>query len=498
MVSGWVIGFVAFMLLLASIAGAGQAMNQAANPQYLMFQLFTAGPGFTSEPGTHVLSQLPDPGFLDFESKQILDRVGERGDALHHLGIMVGPLALDYTDDQLRTLIERTFAVATKYKIAVGLHVDDSKFWLSRRDLWSNPSNVEWLDWSGAPNTGLYLNWGGGPWRLAPQACFNSAAMLSEARRIAGKVIGPAIAQQLAQLDQAGQSALFAGVIVGWETAIEHDFETRRDLGYCALTNLGFNAKTPPTDPDRELASVVQNWIGTWSRSLAAAGVPSDRIYCHIVFTSRREFEQAHGGDNVSYARSVMYTPPAVAFNPAYRPGFTTYPSADVFREIYAALNSHEDPPWASAEGTNVDLNSGPPAIPAQGMEDYLARMFNHGASITNVFGWDIGDADNVFRRATEGDQALAAYRKFLSGGRLNETPLAQSYRSGLSDLQNRIRALPGRIDGYQHAGGDLRLIHPGVERLMQDMKDGRYDAMKQELDRVETTIDSKLGSNRP
>ena len=43
---------------------------------------------------------------------------------------MVGPLALDYTDDQLRALIEQTFAIAEKYKIAVGLHIDDLKFWM--------------------------------------------------------------------------------------------------------------------------------------------------------------------------------------------------------------------------------------------------------------------------------------------------------------------------------------------------------------------------------
>src|SRR5581483_5783156 len=132
-------------------------------------------------------------------SKKIIDAIGERGDAAHRLGITVGPLALDYTDTQLRTLIERTFAIAAKYKIAVGLHIDDSKFWMNRRDLWSNPANVEWLDWRGTPNTGQYLNWGE-PWSIAPQACFNSPEMLNEARRLAGKVIGPAIAEQIRKL----------------------------------------------------------------------------------------------------------------------------------------------------------------------------------------------------------------------------------------------------------------------------------------------------------
>ncbi len=221
-----IIGFPAAVLLAMSIThdGHSQGVNTAAEPQYLMFQIFTAGPGFTTEAGKHEISRLPDPTFLDDETTKILALVGERGDDLHRLGIVVGPLALDHTDAQLRTLIERTFAIASKYKIAVGFHIDNSKFWVNRRDLWSNPANVEWLDWRGTPNTGLYLNWGQ-TWRLAPQACLNSPAMLNEARRLSGEVIGPAIAEQVAKLRKTGNEALFAGVIVGWETSIGRDFK---------------------------------------------------------------------------------------------------------------------------------------------------------------------------------------------------------------------------------------------------------------------------------
>jgi hypothetical protein len=35
-------------------------------------------------------------------------------------------------------------------------------------------------------------------------------------------------------------------------------------------------------------------------------------------------------------------------------------------------------------------------------METYLARQFNHGAVLVNVFGWGIGEADNPFRIAAE------------------------------------------------------------------------------------------------
>ena len=113
---------------------------------------------------------------------------------------------------------------------------------------------------------------------------------------------------------------------------------------------------------------------------------------------------------------------------------------------------------------------------------------------MTNVFGWGIGNKENLFRRATESDEAAAAYRKFLRGARLDEVPLAQSYRGRNSVLQGLMRALPGRIESYRRAGGDLRLIQPQIKRLEENMKDGRLDAMKQELDLIEATIDSKVG----
>ena len=47
----------------------------------------------------------------------------------------------------------------------------------------------------------------------------------------------------------------------------------------------------------------------------------------------------------------------------------------------------------------------GRPGIPDEGMRDYLGCMFNHGAAMTNVFGWDIGEKERLFRRATGGDE---------------------------------------------------------------------------------------------
>jgi hypothetical protein len=51
-------------------------------------------------------------------------------------------------------------------------------------------------------------------------------------------------------------------------------------------------------------------------------------------------------------------------------------------------------------------------------METYLARSFNHGATLVTLFSWGIGGPSmkntNPFRIVTEGPDALSAYRKFL------------------------------------------------------------------------------------
>ena len=485
-------------LALLAMAGAPAARAQDETPvvesQYLTFQIFTAGPGMTTEEGTHVFTRLPDPTFLDDEARSILDAVGARGDARRRLGMIVGPLTLDYSDAQLRTLIERTFQVASRHKIAVGFHIDDSKFWMSRHDLWRDPSNVEWLDWRGTPNTGRYLNWGQ-EWKLAPQACFNSPALVQEANRITRKVIGPAIAAGIANLRLSGDEGLFAGVIVGWETAIGRDFDTGRKLGYCALTNLGYSASSPPPDFDRALASVVQDWIATWSRGLAEAGLSADKIYSHIVFDPQKQSDARRQADGDSSSTIGLDTPASLAFGEAHRPGFSAYPNADTFAEIYATLKAHGSPNWASAEGANVDIQAAPPRIPDETMENYLARMFNHGATLTNVFGWDVGDSRNVFRRAAEGPESLEAYRKFLRGAPLEEKTLAAFAAADASILQRLMQALPDRVQSFLRAGGSETVIRPKVAELQENMNEGRLDELKRNLDEIEAAVDAQIAS---
>ena len=112
-----------------------------------------------------------------------------------------------------------------------------------------------------------------------------------------------------------------------------------------------------------------------------------------------------------------------MAFGKHHRPGYSTYPQPGLFDDIYEQLARHHQVGWSSSEGTNLQLGSGP-GQSGMTMETYLAKMFNHGATLVNIYSWGIGgEAMKTmdFRVVTEGEDALRAYRKFLKGEPLME-----------------------------------------------------------------------------
>jgi uncharacterized protein involved in exopolysaccharide biosynthesis len=126
-------------------------------------------------------------------------------------------------------------------------------------------------------------------------------------------------------------------------------------------------------------------------------------------------------------------------------------------------------------------------------MENYLARMFNHGATLTNVFGWDIGDSAFVFRRAAENPAAIEAYRKFLRGESLDESPLDRSTSREVSRLRSFVNTLPDRIQSYIRAGGEMVAIQPKLNEFDRDVKAGHFDATKRDIDQIEATIEAQV-----
>ena len=351
-------------------------------------------------------------------SSEVAKAIGTTGDARHKLGFAVGPLCFDMSDEETRQFIRDAFAVARENDVAVAFHIDDSMSWGQRKDLLSNPDNIETADWKQVPSTGRRVDWGRTPTRFPPQMCFNSPAIVAAVKDRAG-LIGAEVKLELAVLKSQGKEHLFAGVIAGWETYIGRDFETDRPLGYRALGHRGFSESHPPKDPDLERVHVVKEFMELWADALHAGGTPREKIFCHIAFTSQG-LRKADAKE--SYMNRVHFAPPEVAFSSAYRPGFSTYPEGGTFKEIHAALAEHGSPGWISAEGTNVS----PTSMPGEStMETYLGRMFNHGGVLVNVFSWGIGGEamrNNFFRRATENPEALGAYAKFLRGETLVES----------------------------------------------------------------------------
>lgn len=426
------------------IATAAEAQaTQVAETKYLVFQVWPALPGYPglpTEPGRFSLTKSQMASFV----QSVVKAIGATGDARHKLGFAVGPFSFDVSDDDTRQWIRDAFVVARENDVALAIHLDDSMGWGHRQDLLSNPDNIEAADWQLLPSRGRRLDWGPKPTKFPPQMCYNAPAIVAAAKARA-ELIGAEIKRELTVLQAERKEYLFAGLIAGSETQLGRDYETNRTLGYRALAHRGFSATNPPKDLDAERTSVVKEWMELWADSLHAGGVPREKLFCHIAFTDQG-LRQADGKE--SYAEKVAFAVPEVAFSSAYRPGFSTYPEGATFKEVYAVLARHGSPGWISAEGTNVS----PTSMPGEPtMETYLARVFNHGAVLVNLFSWGIGGEamrDNFFRRATENPEALAAYAKFLRGETLVETVATGFSSEAFQTKMRRIQAeLPAWLE---------------------------------------------------
>jgi hypothetical protein len=474
------IGFLSLIFL--NPANAQTQLPSASETQYLSFQVQTGLPGYASqfhpEPGHFLLTKAQMQEFV----QSLIKAIGATGDSRHKLTFAIGPLCFDMPDDETRQFIRAAFAVALENDVAVALHLDDSMGWGERKDLISNPDNIETADWQQIPNTGRRMDWGRTPTKFAPQMCFNSPAIKAAVKERAA-LIGAVVKEQTDALKAAGKAYLFAGLIAGWETMIGRDFDTDRPLGYRALSHLGFSESNPPKDPDLERVKVVQEFIELWATSLYAGGIDHEKIFCHIAFTPQ-------GLDHKEKAHTTShFSPPEVAFSSSYRPGFSTYPEGSTFNEIKTALAAHDSPGWISAEGTNISPTGMPSGLT---METYLGRMFNHGAVMVNVFAWGIGGEamrSHFFRRAAEDPEPLAAYGKFLRG-----EPLVETAPTGFSPevLQAKMQRIQKELPAWIQSSGQQALVKPRMEKLKAMVKDKQWQEVDKAADEILILITSK------
>jgi hypothetical protein len=177
-------------------------------------------------------------------------------------------------------------------------------------------------------------------------------------------------------------------------------------MGYNALTNAGYSKTNPPADVDAALAAINQQVIEFWDKQFVDAGIPRSRLYTHVAFT---------GGHSTN-------APNGIVFNSYARPGWTTYPAGPLknsFQALYDELAKHGNPTWGSVEANAFgDPNNAHRAS----VEKYLAWHFNHGAKLVAM---NVGATDawvmTHLSNGAYGDEAMAAYRKFLNGEQLVE-----------------------------------------------------------------------------
>lgn len=440
----------------------------AAQTRYLLFQVFL--------PPAHdsfAAANFPPVADIATVVKDIVKSIGITGSAREKLGFCVGPFCLSQSDEEVLKAIRESFQIARENNLAVAFHIDDQMFWDANKELLKDrAANIEWLNWSGTATTGRRLEWGPQPAKIAPSLCLNSPVVQ---RVVTGRahLIGAEIKRELAKLEAAGKGELFAGVIAGWETQIGSDFATKKSLGYHALSNLGFDSKTSSAQCDSERSRVVKAFIETWAKALAEAGVPAEKIYGHIAFTS----QGLEGGREapLSFAQKVCFATPDVVFSKYFQPGFSTYPLDDTLTAVVNEVTKYGGKrAWISAEGTNVV----PTGMQGEAtMESYLGKMFNHGAVMVNIFSWGIGgpaQKNNFFRRATENAEAITAYRKFLSGGKLQELrPLTGQFSA--DRLRQKIETINKQLPGWIERNRRPDLAMPLMRRLDAAVKKNSF-----------------------
>lgn len=123
-------------------------------------------------------------------------------------------------------------------------------------------------------------------------------------------------------------------------------------------------------------------------------------------------------------------------------------------------------------------------------METYLVRMFNHGATLVNIFAWGIGGEANRhmdFRVVTEGPEALAAYRKFLKGDRLTEARIETS--SYMERLPVKIRRIQKELPAWIQKEGSQEKMEQ-AQALMRKLDE---HLKAKDFQKAEDTADAIL-----
>jgi hypothetical protein len=415
---------------LAEAPDAGVPVAQAT--RYLLFQSFY---GADAPPDDSAAPVPRDQAVFNSDlSRYVSDvRASLQPDTVtlaagHRYGFAVGPLTLEQTDDDLAASIKTAFDVAIEQKIPVAFHLEITHSWrFARRPdgtLLSDGDNREWKDWSGTiadPDP-----WDDPTGFLMPSMCFECDDVKALVDHHAASVIAPAIKEGLERLKAAGDEDLLAAVFVGWEAG------SLNSLGYHSLSRKGYGPATSMTDLNKAQQHVLNDYLKRWTQALVDGGVPRAKIYTHTSNASQWDIDanfanakQALGdaGYTQWLLEKVGNGPDSFwdAFTDDSNAGFSIYVNSaqeGMFDAIWAEAAKHSGS-WAEAEGTNVTLEGKPSELD---WETYLAKVFNHGGTVADLFGGFLDGRAGGYETSTESAEAVAAYRKFLRGDVLQES----------------------------------------------------------------------------
>lgn len=447
-------------------------------------------------------------GNIDAAVATLVERVGTKGNGNRKLAFALPlPTWQKVNDKHFEAILNEGAEAAIKRDVAIYFYVETLE-WDTRPDLWNykdpekpgynpkNKENVEWMNWKGTPYPNRYRDWGK-PEEMAPVMCYNSPRILKEISRIVRERVLPKLKSILKKLKEAGKENLFAGLTVGAEQMLpnyevvdkinsrlgklmEQQGAPKVRLGYHALSNKGYSAKNPPEDFADALAEVNQEYVAYWAKQLSKGGIPKSKMYTHIA---------AAGGCKATAMLRYTNAPNRIAFNKYTRPGWTTYAAGHLskgFEVLYKMLEKQGNPHWG---GTEANPNFGAGVHP----ETYLSWHFDFGATVVLMnTGATSKKLTDRLNEGVWGKEAVAAYRKFLSGKPLNpylRKATLKNHKSPNKEvrqrLQGKVKKVQQGIRQWHKKGRDPSRAGHMMKEFEQLVKDGKLKQAEELIDRV-------------
>ena len=346
--------FIALLLtgMVASAHAANPRLHHAPS-QYLLLNV-----------------QVPENVVRDFEEIDAMFGGPVRGTVAPGVGYILS--YLDFPPAHVDSCLNLVLSLAVKYRLPVLIHPDGEQYWGHRPDLWNwwdpaqagyNPANrynVEWYDWS--PDSAVKIGWRnwGEQRRVLPMPNLMSPRYRSACDSAMRRIV-PIIRRWWRALPDSLQY-LFAGINVGWESAIgvnnwyyphgnallekpaaddpvyglnalARPSRGVQTIGYAAVRTSGI-ARAGLLTAD-QLAEIVRRHLEDLSRICFENGIPRDRIFTHCGGWGK--------GDPTPAAAVNRYSCPGWSFY-----DFAFDPSEDA--NTMSALDKSDAPYWAATE----------------------------------------------------------------------------------------------------------------------------------------------------